>query len=295
MLYDYALPRHLPHLTNAEILSMGLSPLDSTAWIEPDTGARQFYDNKLVQRQELGRGAYRSDEASLPAQNELYTRLRDYLLREHPDCYQPAPDGIKNLAGDFEVADSSEEPLWQAAQWIADDLVLMLPRDDSYYLAAASLSSASDWRLEDKFGGSLADIHAVIPGFNTTLLPRVERFFRHLRVEHPVQRYNWGLQEGATLNRRDQHIGDALADAELYYRVERQSLRRLPVSGAIVFTIRVYLHRLEALRHFGDALPVLLQAIDDSPAELYRYKGFHRLEAPLARYRDSLDTTPEQT
>ena len=41
--------------------------------------------------------------------------------------------------------------------------------------------------------------------------------------------------------------GDALDPACVRMRVERQTLRRLPRTGAIVFTIRVYLTRLEDL------------------------------------------------
>lgn len=50
--------------------------------------------------------------------------------------------------------------------------------------------------------------------------------------------------------RRDFADGDANAHA--FIRVERQTLRKLPVSGDILFTIRIHLDPLAALAHHPD-------------------------------------------
>lgn len=285
MKFDHRQPRHLPHLEHSDILLMGLSPLGSGGWIEPDGEAGRYHLNKLSQRQRYGDRVYRALPQSLPAQRELADSLLQHLQREHGDCYRREAACLRCLPGGFREPVTSEEPLWTASLWVADDLVIMEPRADTYCLTAASLCAASHWRLEDKIGGSLGDIHAVIPGFNASLLPRVERFFRHLRVEHPVVRFNWSLQQGGRLNQRDDSVAGAVND-DLYYRVERQSLRRLPESGAVVFTIRVYLHPLVRLLDMGPALPKLFQAIDSNPQVLQHYKGFDRLGGALEPFRE---------
>ncbi|TXS94129.1 DUF3445 domain-containing protein [Parahaliea maris] len=284
MKFDHRRPRHLPHLDHTDILLMGLSPLGSNGWIEPDGEAGRYHLNKLAQRRRYGDRVYNALPESLPAQRELAECLLPYLLREHGDCYRREGARLYCLPGGFRAPVTSAEPLWTASLWVADDLVIMEPRGDTHCLTAASLCAASHWRLEDKIGGTLGDIHAVIPGFNATLLPRVERFFRHLRVEHPVVRFNWSLQRGGRLNQRNDDAAQA-ADAELYYRVERQSLRRLPDTGAVIFTIRVYLHPLLQLQAMGPALPKLFQAIESNPLVLQQYKGFDRLEGALQPYR----------
>ncbi|GAB3291326.1 heme-dependent oxidative N-demethylase family protein [Parahaliea aestuarii] len=283
MLFDNCQPRYLPHLSHSELLQMGLVPMAPELWIEPDGEAGRYHLNKLAQRSRLGDRVYRELPESRPAQEELSTVLLKHLLQCHADCYRREGQYLYCLPGGFRAPLEHGEALWNASLWVADDLVIMEPRGDSYTLTAASLCAASQWRLEDKVGGSLADIHAVIPGFDSVLLPKVERFFQHLKVERPVVRYNWSLQHGHTLNRRPGSEGGE--DEPLFYRVERQSLRRLPASGAVVFTIRVYLHPLSQLVEMGNALPALLRAIDSNPPGMQQYKGFDRMAAALAPYR----------
>ncbi|WP_116368776.1 heme-dependent oxidative N-demethylase family protein [Parahaliea mediterranea] len=287
MLFDHRQPRYFPHLDHAELLQMGLAPMPPAQWIEPDREAGRYHLNKLAQRARLGDCVYRALPASLPAQRELASLLLEHLLHSHPDVFQRhsqrQAQQLYCMPGGFRVPLAHEEVLWNASLWVADDLVIMEPRGDSYALTAASLCAASQWRLEDKFGGSLAAIHAVIPGFDQALLPRVERFFHHLKPAHPVVRFNWSLQHGHTLNRRPGSEGGA--GEPLYYRVERQSLRRLPQTGAVVFTIRVYLHPLTQLADVDGALPALLRAIDANPVGMQQYKGFERFAAALAAYR----------
>ena len=73
--------------------------------------------------------------------------------------------------------------------------------------------------------------------------------------------------------------------SELWYRAERQSLRRLPESGAIAFTIRVHLCSLKALAPIEGALDSLWSAIDDAPRDLQKYKGLDVLAPAIARWR----------
>ena len=98
------------------------------------------------------------------------------------------------------------------------------------------------------------------------------RFFRRLAPDTPVSRINWLIQVLPPSSTTESHTHlEELAWAEggagpeetfrttprpappppiperMRLRVERQTLRRLPRSGAVVFTIRVYLTPLEEL------------------------------------------------
>lgn len=59
-------------------------------------------------------------------------------------------------------------------------------------LAHALISPAGFWRLQDKIGLSLEDIHSrgVVPGWRDKLKFSMERFFQKLKVDKPVQRNN---------------------------------------------------------------------------------------------------------
>ena len=69
-------------------------------------------------------------------------------------------------------------------------------------------------------------------------------------------RTNWALQAGDRLNPNGTEEPAVSAETPLYYRSERQSLVRLPGSGAVAFTIRVYLHPLSQLAAVPGALPL---------------------------------------
>jgi hypothetical protein len=105
------------------------------------------------------------------------------------------------------------------------------------------------------------------------LQPSLTRFFRRLAPDTPVSRTNWLIQvlpPSSSESHTHTHL-EELAWAEggvgpeetfrttprptppppiperMRLRVERQTLRRLPRTGAVVFTIRVYLTPLEEL------------------------------------------------
>ena len=75
------------------------------------------------------------------------------------------------------------------------------------------------------------------------------------------------------------------ASDQLWYRAERQSLRRLPKSGAIAFTIRVHICDLTSLLPIEGALASLWSAVETVPDDLRRYKGLDILSPVIANWR----------
>jgi hypothetical protein len=72
-------------------------------------------------------------------------------------------------------------------------------------------------------------------------------------------------------------------DTQLYWRVERQTLRRLEKTGAVVFTIKVIIHSMSELAKQADSYQALLAAIDNSTEEIKGYKDFNRMRPSLAK------------
>ncbi|PLW82041.1 hypothetical protein CWI75_13240 [Kineobactrum sediminis] len=279
--------RYLPHMRHPDVLTMGLAPLSGARWIEPDVASGEYHLHKLRQRERLGDNVYQALPDSMAAQRELAGLLAAHLLNDHSEHYRQYHDQLECISGNFIVPLDTSANLWRSSLWIADDLVIMEPQDDNYVLTAASLCSPSHWRLEEKFGQTLTAIHQAIPGFSRELEPKVTRFFAHLRVGSPVTRFNWSLQPDTALCQRPGEQDPAVTgEPGLCYRVERQSLRRLPVTGAIVFTIRVYLHPLGDLLAVPGALTQLLAAIDNCPRAIYEYKGFDGMERLLQPWRE---------
>ncbi len=72
-----------------------------------------------------------------------------------------------------------------------------------------------------------------------------------------------------------------------YFRVERQTLRQLPQTGAIIFTIRTYVTpALQLSQTRDDFRASLLLALESAPHDMLVYKGWvgvaERLRAVLS-------------
>jgi hypothetical protein len=73
-----------------------------------------------------------------------------------------------------------------------------------------------------------------------------------------------------------------------FFRVERQTLRQLPRTNAIVFTIRTYVASAASLCDSDDEfVSALLRGLDTAPAEIKSYKGWTGV---AERLRESLKT-----
>lgn len=283
-------PMLLPHLVSPRVLHMGLSPISTVQWIEAPKHSASWLEHKLQTRGHLGTRVYAAGADTLPAQRELCSTLLDHLLTDHPGRWRLHGETLCLPGGHHSAPLQSPEPLWTASLWVPEDLLLMqADAKGAYRLTAASLCSPSHWQLEEKLGHTLPSIHSVIPGFARQLDERIARFFRHLRVENPVERYNWSLQRGVG---RCQRQGSPEVGQALHYRVERQTLRRLPETGAVVFGIRVHLYPLAQLAEHAGALEALLAAIDACPPALASYKGFPELAEALGPWRARLDRSP---
>lgn len=276
---------YFPHIQNPNILSMGLEKTITPHWLEFDREAKYFYQNKLAQYQANQQNVYRALDESIPAQEEFRELLLAYLLTQHSDVFKQQGDLLTAPELDLQWKLSGREYLWQSSLWIPDDVCILLPEDDDYKLVAASLAAPSHWYLTEKFGQTLAAIHKPIPGFDLQLTPSINRFLSHLKVEHPVQRFNWSVQPNNDLSWLDNEddVEQLVNDTQLYWRVERQTLRRLEKTGAVVFTIKVIIHSMTELAKQADSYQALLAAIENSTEEIKGYKDFNRMRPLLAK------------
>jgi hypothetical protein len=155
----------------------------------------------------------------------------------------------------------------------------------------------------------------------------LERFFQRLPVENPVIRNNYFIQvvkpddpsvlTGGDPNLEDDitcldpeelswstttngpeedyihghhahpHTPPKIMPSTLRLRTERQTLRRLPRSGAIVFTIRTYLFKVdEEIGNETSAPGRLASAVRSWPEDVNTYKGSDLYREVLLEYLD---------
>ena len=100
----------------------------------------------------------------------------------------------------------SSAPLDAAARMVEEDLCLLQLTDGEYRLTAASVASPSYWRLADKLGKELLDIHNPVPELRTRIGARMRQFFHKLPAGRIFMRGNWFIHASDRLFRLPEHL-----------------------------------------------------------------------------------------
>ena len=226
------------------------------------------------------------------------------LLNTEPDCVwgeipcsQAGQSEVLSLveAATGRKGDPSLRPLWAAGLLCADDLCLMEKTDGAWRLTAASLCSPTFFTVAEALGKSLDDLHGPVPAFAQRFLPRVARMFDALSPGPVLERSNWTvtasgeayLPASAPVRASLQDVPLDQAGERLFLRVERQTLRKLPQTGAVLFTIRAWRNPLNALKDDPVRLAAFAAAWRGASDDFRAYKGLASydvlVEAFLAR------------
>ncbi len=288
---------HTPYDGSKQPFTVGLAPLDLAEWIEPDArlGAHLAEKDRLFARDE--RAVFRAQDDTLEAQREVLALLLDHLPRRFPERYASNTDTIRVIPAGITYCKGAwaDSPLKLAARLVQEDLVIMRAGETGYRLAAAALCFPSSWSLAEKFGQDIPAIHDHVPGFNNARMGRiVARIFDTLSVDTPVWRLNWSLYGDGELHHPSPHSLDARMAGgrhELFVRVERQTLRRMPQSRDILFTIRVHHDPVSAFAAHPDGARLasgLRQQLLALDADQLAYKGLTGQRDAIARQLDRL-------
>jgi hypothetical protein len=150
-----------------------------------------------------------------------------------------------------------EGALPEAALACHEDLCLLSQAEgeEVYRLIGAAVAWPSDWHPAQKVGLPLRALHAPIAGYEEQLASGVDRFMATLRPGAIYGRCNWFIAPTGAPRwiaacppaEAFAHVTPANAGETLFARSERQTLRRLPETGAILFSIGIYVEPLGRL------------------------------------------------
>lgn len=180
---------------------MGLRTMHWDDWIELDNQYTSFHALKAKRIAERGSKCCKTAPEAFDGACELLEELCAYLPERYPSLYKKTAVGIDNLATgeSFDIVQRPlpEDPMQTAARLVQDDLAIMFERPDGqYYLLAGAVLLAGFWRLEDKFGMPLSEIHTSgdVPGYKAKLEKGMMNFFRRVMPQGPVLRNNYFIQ-----------------------------------------------------------------------------------------------------
>jgi dimethylamine monooxygenase subunit A len=309
---------HTPYDGSHKPFAIGLKPLDLKEWIEVD----DKFDIYLAEKKRLYTEQWSNVYAAVPgmdeAEQEVLDLLIEHLSNRHPGegrgdassanlkrVAKPGPGlrrddergGRDDERGGRDDGTSGDLPdLAKAGLLVQEDLVIMTKRGDYWCLGAASLCFPSAWSLREKLGKPMHEVHGPVPGFNkgTRNAGLIDRMFDNLRVEQPVVRWNWTLfgqdklyhpvSEGGMKRR----FGDGKIAERIFLRLERQTLRKLPKTGEILFTIRTHIDPVAVLETHADGAALagaVAEQVRAFSAEELAYKGMtQERDQVLARF-----------
>ena len=270
------LPIHTPYKNGEGGVKVGLEPIKESDWLEIDDLFNSEIELKIDLYDSHFYDIHKEVKESYESQVELLDVLETHLEQYHPNHKITS------------VADSL--PLKNASLMVQEDLVLMLPRGEEYFLGAASLCAPSNWSLKEKFKRSLVGLHVHVPTYEKKIGSTVNNLFHNLPMERIFQRFNWSVYEDPKLFQpatsksqieRSRTITEDNAGDRLYIRVERQTIRRLPETKAIVFTIRVHVNPLLSIKKDLSLLTDLDKALENLTQDMKKYKSIDQIEVPL--------------
>ena len=171
---------------------------------------------------------------------------------------------------------SARRYLLQAGALCQEDLCVMVYDDWSkeWVLRAGYVAAPYDWKLQQKLGKSIGGIHKPVPGFKRVVAP-VKKIFDQLKTGKPRFRGNHGVVLSDELyymnppRYRD--------NQDLHLRVELQTLTKLPRSGAVLFSIRTTVTKLEDLE--PTVASDLICNMKSMPQCLWKHRGYDKIGA----------------
>jgi len=130
-----------------------------------------------------------------------------------------------------------------------------------------------------------------VPGLNAAVGARIDMALARLAPGAALERENWGLARDAERNhhpsRPRRRLDETITPEEVWLRVERQCLVKLPRTGGVLFGIRLVLLKFAQVLADPAAADGLRRALTSMPAEVAAYKGLAQARAALLGWLES--------
>lgn len=122
---------------------------------------------------------------------------------------------------------------------VQEDLCLLEKTGGAWVLTAGLLGFPASWSLHEKAGRPLRRIHRPVPDFDESTAARVDRLFDGLQPGRPLWRANLlAYDDPALFQPRTEDGRREVGNPDSrWWRSERQTLVRLPETGAVLFAI----------------------------------------------------------
>ncbi|KAB8247110.1 hypothetical protein BDV35DRAFT_380020 [Aspergillus flavus] len=174
---------------------------------------------------------------------------------------------------------------------VPEDFAIMLrdPETGAYVLRAGIICSSLGWSLGLKLGKNIDEIHEPVPDYGEKLQFSMNRFFAKMPTDRLIQRGSWGIEidqpihipPGDPIALRHETQDPDIALDRYHLRVDWQTLRRLPVSAAMVFSFRVLFTPVTQFQNEPYIPSLFLKNYREVKPNLLKHKNIWHTEATI--------------
>ena len=219
------------------------------------------------------------------AQNAEILAERNQLLDESPTDYAtlldegiPLLEELRSLAVELGILEiGAGQAVETLGRTLEPDFVLLLPSVNGPMIVGGVVCFPSSWALPEKIGLSLDQTHGPVPELNPQLGERIRAALDRLAKGVAWERENWGLARDGNRNhhprRPRKRLDETVKPNELWLRVERQVVYRLPRTGGLLFGIRLEITPWHELMESEEGIAGLRRGLETMPDEIASYKG----------------------
>ncbi|KAL1963663.1 hypothetical protein VTN77DRAFT_7984 [Rasamsonia byssochlamydoides] len=270
-------------------ITMGLRKLDEWNWLTIDKNYMKEHQVRDALLRDERENVFQCLPESREACAEALEEVTKFLCERFPSMFEKKKRGSETVIHNKKTGETfvfggksnTMEPLEIAVRLTMEDLSILMKNDDGeYYLAASASLFPVGWRVQDRIGWTISQLHGPVPQWHEKIGHSVNKFMCRLTPESPMERSNYFLeirQPGedlsSTLFRPDglmEQDVSPLAD-DILIRRERQTFRRLPRTGALVFSVKTTLTTLSELPL--QEVQNLAKEIQNWPEDIAAYKG----------------------
>ncbi|KAF4963205.1 hypothetical protein FSARC_8783 [Fusarium sarcochroum] len=270
--------------------TMAFKKMDPDFWIELES----TYRERMRQRQEIcakhGEDVIQVLPGSELACKELMEMVLQFLCARYPMQFEIIDTTFVNHILGTTHDLKTREPLHILRDNVPEDFTLTL-RDGKtghYIFRAGIICSSVGWNLGRKIGLDLNAMHTPVPDYKEKMELSMNRFFSKMPTFSPIQRGSWGLSHGqpiyepgsldnSSLKYRDSY-DPSLQIEDVFFRTDWQTLRRLPLSGAIVFNFKVLFTPVTELKDEPYIPSLMLKTLNEGKQNLMEHKGTKHVE-----------------
>jgi len=243
---------------------------------------------------------------TLAAQTELRHAVSTHLATHFPQLFTLNGSLLtaQSDGNTLNLHDDSDDPLRQLSRIVQEDFMLIQEIDGRQTITAAANAYSSSGRLVASVGRNLRWAHEPVPHLSASLGLRIDRIIASVHENSPCARFNWQLTPLSSIFLPpDPHAANqaalksvrarlqedpALAGQLLNVRVERQTLRRLPATRAIAFSIHTYSDPLASIATDFSSVQSMLKLLRQYSGDRLRYTEMDGIQEAVVMWLERL-------